>query len=244
MALLESVSLSVGFSDSQQLVRWVRRITAFVAAPRLRSVTLFSPSPWGLFESDLPMPWSQLTTLYLRESATLLYACLDVLSKCTNLVDCMVNIDATAVEGIQPHVPIVIRPCLGKLHLLFVEPGEFSPFFQHLNLPALKDLTVETIYGYRWSHQSFTEFALRSSLDLEHLRFGYVNIRQMSSCCSLHVCNHSSSSTSSTRSVLIIAYLVRYVIAKWTIIILFQGSRHCSFPMPRVITLMTSSSQA
>jgi len=177
MALLESVSLSVGFSDSQQLVRWVRRITAFVAAPRLRSVTLFSPSPWGLFESDLPMPWSQLTTLYLHESATLLYACLDVLSKCTNLVNCMLNIDATAVEGIQPHVPIVILPCLGKLHLLFVEPGDFSPFFQHLNLPALKDLTIETIYGYRWSHQSFTEFALRSSLDSERLRFGYVNIR-------------------------------------------------------------------
>ena len=159
-------SLSVGHAGWEEF--------AFAAAPHLRSVTLISPSPWRSFVSDLPMPWSQLTKLYLRGSDTYLYTSLLVLFECTNLVDCMLIIVAV---GDIPHVPIIVLPRLRRLHLSFVEPGDSSPFFQYLNLPALEDLNVETLDGCAWSYQTFTEFALRSSLDLERLRFGYVEIR-------------------------------------------------------------------
>jgi hypothetical protein len=184
------------------------------------------------------MPWSQLTKLYLRGSDTYLYTSLLVLFECTNLVDCMLIIVAV---GDIPHVPIIVLPRLRRLHLSFVEPGDSSPFFQYLHSKILTSKHSMAALGptrplrnshyvHHWIWSAFDSATWKST--------------QMSCYCSLHICNHSSSSTSSTRNVLIIAYLVRYVIAKWTIIILFQGSRHCSFPMPRVITLMTSSSQA
>jgi hypothetical protein len=65
---------------------WVKIITAFMTAPRLRSITLSSSGP-GLFESQIQMPWSQLTTLHITEPFNPADTCQDASLKCTNLVD-------------------------------------------------------------------------------------------------------------------------------------------------------------
>jgi len=180
MTLLESVELVVNTSnyvqEVQEVASWAQ-ITAFAEAPRLQSVTLSSMRR-GLFGFDIQMPWSQLTKLEITEESLSANKCRDAFLKCTNLVDCTLTMDAWV--GFIPSRPIVVLPQLRKLSVTFNGPaapsGHLIPFFQPLNLPALKDLTVAT-FGCAWSHQVFMEFMLRSSFDLECLCFICVEIR-------------------------------------------------------------------
>jgi len=168
IALLESVYLSVDVSHyGQEAALWPRRITAFTTAPRLRSVTFWCYRV-GLFGCGVQMPWSQLTKLHIREYHVSADACCDAFLKCTNLVDCALDMHAWQ-HNFMTSPRIVVLPHLQKLDVTFRGPGHSFPFFQPLNLPALKDLTVATSGGCVWSHEIFMEFTFRSSLDLEHL---------------------------------------------------------------------------
>jgi hypothetical protein len=169
MALLERVNLSVVPYYWSATEPWERELTAFATAPRLRSVTLCSTD---LLDFNIQFPWSQLTELYIGEASNALSTCRNALLQCTNLVDCTLHMH---LEELTPAVPIVVLPRLKKLNVAFEGLAHDSlPFFQPLNLPALKDLTVS---GCPWSQQIFMEFTLRSSLDLERLRFNFVEIR-------------------------------------------------------------------
>ena len=176
MALLESVELSVMPSVyNQEATYWTKKITAFARAPRLRSVALFSCDVDALY-CNIQMPWSQLTKLFISESYQILNTSYrDVFLQCTNLVDCTLYVNAWE-EWDVPDVPIVVLPHLRRLVVTFIDHGRSSPFFQPLNLPALKDLTVATTDGCAWSQPIFMELTLRSSLDLEQLYFDHLEI--------------------------------------------------------------------
>jgi hypothetical protein len=169
MALLERVNLSVVPYYGSVIGPWGRKLTAFATAPRLRSVTLCSTD---LLDFNIQFPWSQLTELYIGEASNALSTCRNALLQCTNLVDCTLHMH---LEAFTPAVPIVVLPRLKKLNVAFEGLAHDSlPFFQPLNLPALKDLTVSRC---PWSQQIFMEFTSRSSFDLERLRFNFVKIR-------------------------------------------------------------------
>jgi len=178
MALLESVNLSADVTRPhvvQEPALWVRRITTFMAAPRLRKVTIFATGE-GLFCSGLQVPWSQLTELCIAEFSSSADTSRDAILQCTHLVDCSISMVAWEGEEFIPDVPIVVLPHLQKLDITFTGPGDSFPFFQPLILPALKSLTITLTGQCTWSHQDFMEFALRSLLDLEHLSLQLVPI--------------------------------------------------------------------
>jgi hypothetical protein len=185
MALLESVNLSVTSDCGREPTFWVRRITAFTTAPRLRSVTISSSHRWALlrsrrgrlFGSGIQMPWSQLTELHIDESCESADTFRDAFLQCTNLVNCTLFMCTWEGGTVIPDVPTVVLSHLRKLEVTFSGTGHSFPFFQPLNLPALKDLTVATTNWCVWSHQIFMGFTLRSSLDLERLSFKQVEIR-------------------------------------------------------------------
>ena len=181
MALLESVNLSVASIYGPQPIFWVERITAFTRAPCLRSVTI-SFHAWathsrrgGLFVSGIQMPWSQLTELHISEGCESADIFRDAFLQCRNLINCSLFMCTWDVW--IPDVPTVVLSHLRKLKVTFSGTGHSFPFFQPLNLPALKDLTVATRNYARWSHQIFMGFTLRSSLDLERLSFKQVKTR-------------------------------------------------------------------
>jgi len=176
MALLESVFLSADIIyDVQGPALWARRITAFMAAPCLRKVTIFAVGGEGLFCCGIQMPWSQLTELCIEEDGGSADGFRDVFLQCTNLVDCTLHM-ATWEEEVIPNIPIVVLPHLQKLDITFTGPGHSFPFFQPLSLPALKSLTITIRGDCTWSHEDFMEFALCSLLDLERLSFKRVPI--------------------------------------------------------------------
>jgi hypothetical protein len=151
----------------------VRRITAFTTAPRLSSVALSCLSN-GLFGSGMQFPWSQLTKLYIDESYVAPDTCREAFLQCTNLIDCTLKMNAWEYAVI-PAVPIVTFPHLWKLNVTFDGGGFSYPFFQPLNLPTLKDLTL-SMGRSEFPHEIFMEFVLRSLLDLERLSFHVVEI--------------------------------------------------------------------
>jgi len=176
MPLLESMDITVQFSNStqEQTAALAERITAFLETPRLRSVALCSTRV-GFFSSNIQMPWSQLTKLVVSEDATPAHICRDAFRQCTNLVEC--RILSMAVFGdVLPVVPVVVLPHLRILEIMVTGPGDPLPFFQLLNLPALKDLTLSMFTDGPWSHQIFMEFILRSCLDLEQLSLTVANM--------------------------------------------------------------------
>jgi hypothetical protein len=172
MAMLESVDLRLPILYTSKATPWAKRITAFTTAPRLRSVTSRFYEP-NFFIDRLQMPWSQLTKLRMITG----FYCdglFHIFLQCTNLIDCTLELGVW--ENSMSILPIVIFPHLQKLDVAFTGPGDQFQFFQPLNLPALKDLTV-TIFGDRSGfYPIFMEFTLRSALDLERLRFSGVNI--------------------------------------------------------------------
>ena len=172
MAQLESVDLKIPDDYMSEAAPWAERVTAFTTAPRLRNVTLqFTDSDF--FIDGLQMPWSQLTRLHMNASVDS-DGLFHIFLQCTNLIDCTLDMRAWE-EDFMSILPIVIFPHLQKLDVTFTGRGDSFQFFQPLNLPALKDLTV-TIYGNRWFHHIFMEFTLRSALDLERLCFNGVKI--------------------------------------------------------------------
>ncbi|KAF7337612.1 hypothetical protein MSAN_02234500 [Mycena sanguinolenta] len=120
------------------------RLDIFQHAPRLRDVGLQMD---GTISQIPPLPWTQLTRLALKYMSPQL--CLDILVRCENLVHGRFETDQ------WQRLPRDTSTCVLK----YMEELEISidirsvdehldPFLRHLELPALKSLTLR-LYFYR-----------------------------------------------------------------------------------------------
>jgi hypothetical protein len=188
------------------------------------------------------MPWSQLTGFHLINTTDSGRKCHDILFKCPNLVDCtFITIDMHLDRGLS--TPIVL-PHLQKLRIGFVGLGNPSYFFQHLTLPGLKDLDLDMTSRSFWSHEIFTEFMTRSSLDLENLRLSAVGMRS-SELVQLLRLTPSLVELKIQQLLCIDNWLLMcYAITRRMMTLLFQNSKNCTFPASGIIKSITTSSQA
>ncbi|KAJ7103040.1 hypothetical protein B0H15DRAFT_795287 [Mycena belliarum] len=165
---LESVDLSLlGESTPDALPS---KLTTFLGAPRLRSVSLTAQHlPF------LPMPWSQLTHLTLiGHHSSQPY--LDTLVLCPQLVSAELKMMGWPQGGFPPasHTSTVTLPRLEKLCVKIqrtTEGEHLTPLLRLLNLPALRTLIFDLnddADDFKWSVLEFTQFQLRSP-HIEHV---------------------------------------------------------------------------
>ncbi|KAJ7505818.1 hypothetical protein B0H11DRAFT_1976317 [Mycena galericulata] len=131
-------------------------VTVFLGAPRLSVVALDVQQT-----SHFPMPWYQLTELWLTEKSSQM--CLDILVQCTNIVTAGFSYMEPWIQS--PGSVSITR--LSHLHELSLEFGNsegrhIMAFFRSLDLPALADLTIEPYQKPSWSSADFTAFQRRS----------------------------------------------------------------------------------
>ncbi|KAJ7062267.1 hypothetical protein C8F01DRAFT_1137048 [Mycena amicta] len=141
MPHLENMSmelLSAGYTD------------AFLGASKLRSVTLASAHI-----DLLPLPWPQLTHLYLSHHAG--QKTLEVLLQCNSLIKAEISAFRWPTRPPMPTTTAVVLPHLQNL-TLDVESSRadsydllIEPYFWHLSLPALETLDMSVNVDYSWT---------------------------------------------------------------------------------------------
>jgi hypothetical protein len=128
-----------------------RRSVEFHEAPLLRTNCLT-----GTAASRVTLPWSQLTSLTLRDVR--LVGCTSVLGKMTNLVHC--RLDLSGTSGNQPDI---VLPSLESLTI--VQHGNFTNFI----VPALRSLEApERLLGPN-PIRSLQSFILKSGCRLQEV---------------------------------------------------------------------------
>jgi hypothetical protein len=166
--ILESITLHIAAHSSRSMHQM-----AVLDAPNLQEAYIHS------FMSDLiiELPWRQLRGL--EYIATLLSDVLDVVSKCTSLMDCKFRFfSSRPLEGPLPFV----SSNLTSLSFCPYDPGEaesMSHCFEHLTLPCLTSLTISH-YSGEWSHDlanSLTSFLERSKCSIQTLNLEKSNVR-------------------------------------------------------------------
>ncbi|KAJ7606071.1 hypothetical protein FB45DRAFT_1068897 [Roridomyces roridus] len=145
--------------------------SAFLEAPRLRSVSLQIQNPGSIL-----MPWSQLTSLHVDntfEQPSTVW--LDILAKCTNLV--VAAITALSPWDQPPPGSNSMQPIeLSRITSLSVafswqsEAGHITPFFARLSLPALTTLKITFGLLTAWSSTEFSEQFQRRAPNLVELK--------------------------------------------------------------------------
>lgn len=111
-------------------------------------------------------PWSQLTTLHLHIGNLPLDHCINIVSRCTRLVHCLIQSVCSPREPIPPNVTLL--PDLLSLSLKVVSRDSRSPsIFNYFSFPALRvihfsDRSIPSI-------PCFVDFLERSACRLEHL---------------------------------------------------------------------------
>ncbi|KAJ7062325.1 hypothetical protein C8F01DRAFT_1284846 [Mycena amicta] len=140
----------------------------FLDAPRLSDVFLEIPNL-----SELPLPWSQLTALYLTHHEPLL---LDIIGQFISLRRLYLSTMAWMEDNLPDVSDIVALPQLEDLQLSIwqrTEASTFTPFFAHFALPVLESLHINMDTDHE-SHlgDAFVPF-LRRCLNLEHLSISF-----------------------------------------------------------------------
>ncbi|KAJ7607830.1 hypothetical protein DFH06DRAFT_1249411, partial [Mycena polygramma] len=133
------------------------QVQAFLTAARLRDVTLFTGCT-----AQLLMPWSQLTTINVKDMSP--WDCLDTLVQCTTVVTAEFETKTWAVPPDLSGRQITTLARLENLEISFrhSDTGFFSPFFARLALPGLKNLSLSLNPDIIWQSLDFTRFQLGS----------------------------------------------------------------------------------
>ncbi|KAJ7644615.1 hypothetical protein FB45DRAFT_1053325 [Roridomyces roridus] len=148
-------------------------LNLFLNSPRLRAVDLAGPHT-----DHIRIPWFQLTQLKISNSGRTVFACLDILERCSNLVTAKLSgiVLDPSPGGSPTSTRIITLTRLETLdaNLRITHPrwqGQpITPFFGRLALPALTRLTIsinlrmETL----WSLKEFAAFQHRCP-SIEHL---------------------------------------------------------------------------
>jgi hypothetical protein len=134
-------------------------------APRLRTLSI--SSDWLV-----PMPWAQLTYLYLTGRRSLDIS-LGVLAQCTNLVT--VSINTSGWRTVPQPGDMILLNHLRTLFLSFTRtPAQdhFMPLLDRISAPSLERLRLYSHPNYTWIKAQFTVFQLRSpnitEIELNH----------------------------------------------------------------------------
>lgn len=146
------------------------KLQSIAGAHRLRS---FQMDSWEVDFNELRLPWSQLTTMELRDlpdsaHAFTLPVALDIISQCPQLEELSISL---SMLGDSPTRPLLTA---SKLERLFVFP-ETSHVVQllldQLRLPSLRELTVHSSYrqGVECSMDSVERLVQRSACILTSL---------------------------------------------------------------------------
>jgi hypothetical protein len=140
-------------------------VDAFETAPQLRSLSIDS----DISLHFLTIPWVQLANLDITYPGFGYPSrdCLDVLSRCPNLVTCSLVLQQGSAPVTQCH-PIEL------LHLrsLYLEGSEPADIFVHLSLPALHNCHYfdgDWASSHSWNHREFTSFLSRTRCSLVRL---------------------------------------------------------------------------
>ncbi|KAK7023070.1 hypothetical protein R3P38DRAFT_2957360 [Favolaschia claudopus] len=134
-------------------------VPAFLTAGNLRRVILDTR-----FSSNLLLPWSQLTYIYMAEPDPM--ECLDILVRCATLESAFFTTHQWEELPEMSHRPMTTLERLKFLHIDFELMGAtpdslyYSPFITCLALPALKTLSLAPSDS-PWSSAEFTQFQLR-----------------------------------------------------------------------------------
>ncbi|KAJ7918328.1 hypothetical protein B0H13DRAFT_1869508 [Mycena leptocephala] len=128
-----------------------RRSVEFHEAPLLRTACLT-----GTAASRVTLPWSQLTSLTLRDVH--LFSCTSVLGKMTNLVHC--RLDLSGTSGNQPDI---VLPSLESLTI--VQHGDLTNFI----VPALRSLEAPERFLGPNPIRSLQSFILKSGCRLQEV---------------------------------------------------------------------------
>ncbi|KAG6813341.1 hypothetical protein H0H92_011889 [Tricholoma furcatifolium] len=140
---LYSLNLTVPYDDStsSEMEQLETKDFNLSGCDRLKELSIqSSDSYFGFMTTELVsgVPWSQLTTLRIREDLAL--------SLCPQLQECVLAVESW--EELQPNFPSpVILPNLLKLQLEFRRDRHISSFFHAITLPRLYSLYISSLTG-------------------------------------------------------------------------------------------------
>jgi len=161
------------FEGLQHFDTWtlVRPLVSFLgASPFLTDIVWDLPfdDGRGPLTARCGLPWSQLTR-FESHRAIGVEEFVDVLRRCPSLVEGSFRL----IAGIDDHSP---QPTTSLVHhnlttlAIYFGRDELEPFLEHLTLPMLHDLTVQTGLPYSFSSQNaFVEFLSRSQPPMKRL---------------------------------------------------------------------------
>jgi hypothetical protein len=153
--------------------------TVLASAPNLRQISCdINPFP-----PDLRFSWANLQTLSLLTDMSAAH-CLQLLEQCPNVVECgfsslkMTSEVRETCEVRETYSPVL----LPRLRSLMVATDQnLKTFFDHLCMPALEELALESFstssVGFpEWSQSAFLDMLCRSSCPLSKLQFYFMSL--------------------------------------------------------------------
>jgi F-box-like len=145
-------------------------VDAFKNAPQLWAVALPNCAKPSLFQ----LPWHQLTKLFV--SGIAIEDVLSALQRCPNLVELGVVEPALSDdESLRGDYTFPNRPIVDLHQLKYLDVSltiQTEEFFDHLLLPALRDLSMITHLSLdEWPQSEFMSLLFRSSFNLTRLTF-------------------------------------------------------------------------
>ncbi|KZP12512.1 hypothetical protein FIBSPDRAFT_1050019 [Athelia psychrophila] len=148
----------------------------FAGVPNLRTVS-YSICEMNFSESQVDLIWDQLHTWWRAQLFVEGYV--NLLRRCPALVHCLVaELVEYSVEESYEGPASPLRHNLRSLNIIVQEPGSCQNLFDHLELPCLLELYIDSeIYNDDedapaaeiWQQSSLEAFILRSSCPLQRL---------------------------------------------------------------------------
>ena len=136
-------------------------ITAFEAAPDLRSVYLISQYA-DMHLNAFRLPWAQLTHLTILETYVDFADGHEVLRQCTSLISCSIGV-ATDDFCVPTISPTILRNLESLTVHAYDEEGTHGRFLEPFILPCLRHLELTSENNAPWSEMNVAPLIRRSS---------------------------------------------------------------------------------
>jgi hypothetical protein len=147
--------------------------TVLASAPNLREISCdINPFP-----PDLRFSWANLQKLSLLVDMSVAH-CFQLLEQCPNVVECGFS-SLKMTSEVRETYCLILLPRLRSL--MVATDQNLKTFFDHLCMPALEELALESFSssfaGFpEWSQSAFLDMLCRSSCPLSRLQFYFMKL--------------------------------------------------------------------